>query len=142
MNTNDDIYKITSNPRGFCVIFNMLNFDGNSQLDRSDSIKSVSLVQDTFERLQFDVKIYQDLSDVQLRNKLREFLDKEECKSHDCFVLYIHSHGLENGFITKNNQIIGFNEIMKMFCNEDCREFINKPKIIFFDCCREGMLWN
>ena len=33
--TDDDIYKMTSNQRGFCVIFNMLNFDGNSQLVRS-----------------------------------------------------------------------------------------------------------
>ena len=136
---DDDIYKMTSNPRGFCVIFNMLNFDGNSQMDRSDSIQSVSLVQDTFERLQFDVKIYQDLSDEQLKNKLREFIDKEECKLHDCFVLYIHSHGKENGFITKNNKTIEFNEIIKMFCNKNCENFITKPKIIFFDCCRGSM---
>ena len=128
--TDDDIYKMTSNPRGFCVIFNMLNFDGNSQLDRSDSIKSVSLVQDTFERLQFDVKIYQDLSGEQLKNKLREYVNKEECKLHDCFVLYIHSHGKENGFITANMEKIGFitanmekigfNEIMEMLCNKNC----------------------
>ena len=102
---DDDIYKMTSNPRGFCVIFNMINFDGNNQLDRNDSIQSVSLVQDTFKRLKFDVKIYQDLSDEQLKNKLSEFVDKEECKSHDCFVVYIHSHGKENEFITKNNII-------------------------------------
>ena len=25
---NDDIYQMTSNPRGFCVIFNVLNFNG------------------------------------------------------------------------------------------------------------------
>ena len=64
---NDNIYKMTSIPRGFCVIFNMLNFDGNNQLDRSDSIQSVSLVQDTFKRLQFGVKIHQDLSYEQLK---------------------------------------------------------------------------
>ena len=29
-NKVDDIYKMTTNPRGFCVIFNMLNFDGNN----------------------------------------------------------------------------------------------------------------
>ena len=103
------------------------------------SNQSVSLVQDTFKRLQFDVKIYVDLSDEQLKNKLKEFVDKEESKSHDCFVLYIHSHGLENGFITANNKIIGFNEIKKVFCNKNCEKFINKPKIIFFDCCRGSM---
>ena len=117
----------------------MINYDGNNQLDRSDSIQSVSLVQDTFERLKFDVKINQDLSDVDLKNKLKEFLGKKECILHDCFVLYIHSHGKENGFITANMKKIGFNEIMQMFSNQNCKNFIKKPKIIFFDCCREGM---
>ena len=139
MTTDGDIYKMTSNPRGFCVIFNVLNFDGNDEMNRNDSLESVSLVQKTFQRLEFDVKIHQNLSDEQLKKRLRTFLDKEECKFHDCFVLYIHSHGLENGFITANNKIIGFNEIMKMFCNQNCKKFINKPKIIFFDCCRGGM---
>ena len=125
---DDDIYKMTSNPRGFCVIFNMLNFDGNNQMDRSDSIQSVSLVQDTFQQLQFDVKIYQYLSDKKLKNKLREFIDKEECKSYDYFVLYIHSHGLENGFVTANNKIIGFNEITKMFCNKNCSNSLKSQK--------------
>ena len=126
---------MTSNPRGFCIIFNMLNFDGNNQLDRSDSIQSVSLIQNTFERLQFDVKIHQDTSDKQLKEMLKEYVNKEECQLHDCFVLYIHSHGKENGFITKNNKIIRFNEIITVFCNENCRKLIKKPKIIFFDCC-------
>ena len=89
--------------------------------------------------MQFDVRIHQDSSDVELKNKLREFVNKEECKLHDCFVLYIHSHGKENGFITKNNETIVFNEIIKMFSNQNCKNFIKKPKIIFFDCCREGM---
>ena len=70
-NNVDDIYKMKSNPRGFCVIFNMLNFDGNNQSGRSDSIQLVSLVQDTFEQLQFDVKIHQDSSDKQLKKKVK-----------------------------------------------------------------------
>ena len=75
---DDDIYKMTSDPRGFCVIFNVLNFDGNRQQNRSDSIQSVSLVKDTFKRLKFDVKVYEDLSDEGFKNKLRELIDKEE----------------------------------------------------------------
>ena len=135
----NDIYKMTSNPLGYCVIINMVNFDGNTEIDRVDSIENVNLIRKTFEYLNFKVKPFQDLNDNQIKLKLNELISSEECDSHDCFVLYIHSHGLENGFITKNNVIIGFNEIIKIFCNQNCEKFINKPKIILFDCCRGGM---
>ena len=59
----DDIDKMILNLKGFCVIFNVLNFDGNCPLEKCDLIKSFSLIKDTFELLKFDVKIYQDLSD-------------------------------------------------------------------------------
>ena len=139
MTTDGDIYKMTSNPRGFCVIFNVINFDGKDEINRNDSLESVSLVQKTFQLLKFDVKIHQDLSDEQLKKMLREYVDKEDCKLHDCFVLYIHSHGKEKGFITANEKTIGFNEIVEIFCNERCLNFIKKPKIIFFYCCRGGI---
>lgn len=134
----DDIYKMTSIPRGFCVIINMVNFNGNDEQGRSDSVKSVSLINQRFEELKFKVIIYQDSSDVQIKNLLKELINKEECNLHNCFVLYIHSHGKENGFITANNKIVQFDEITKMFSNKNCKNFINKPKIILFDCCRTG----
>ena len=135
----NDVYKMNSNPIGFCAIFNFSSFDNNKYKSRDDSIESASSVRETFKRLQFDVRMFHDLNDQLFISKLKELINKKECESHDCFVLYINSHGLKDGFVTSNNNIIGFNEMMKFFSNENCKKFINKPKIIVFDCCREGM---
>ena len=65
-NILNDIYKMTSNPLGFCVIINIVNFDGNDQLERSDSIYNVHLIRETFKNLNFKVKMFQDLKDFEI----------------------------------------------------------------------------
>ena len=68
--------------------------------------------------------------------KLNEILNSEECNLHDCFVLYIDSHGKEHGFVTANNNVFEYHKIFELFCNANCQKLIGKPKIILFDCCR------
>ena len=137
-NINDDVYKMTSNPLGYCVIVNIINFDGAEERERSDSVKSVLLIEETFQKLNFIVKIFHDLSDVQMREKLTDLMSRDECDQHDCFVFYIHSHGQQNGFLMANNQVVKFHEVIQLFSDAKCKKFIGKPKLIFFDCCREG----
>ena len=64
---------MNSNPLEFCVIVNIINFDEDEQRERIDSVKSVLLIQETFEKLNFKVKIFHDLSDVQNRKKHKHF---------------------------------------------------------------------
>lgn len=131
-----DIYKMTSVPRGFCVIINTINFEGDEKKTRNDSIKGVDLICKAFEKLQFTVKIWIDLSDVDIKKKIKELYDRKECEGHDCFVLYVSSHGDNESFSTSNNKHITFDEIIRMFTDKKCKKFAKKPKIIFFDCCR------
>ena len=132
----DSVYKMTSNPLGFCVIINTVNIDGHEDLQRNNSIEYVNLIRKTFEHLNFKVKIFQDLKYKKIKLKINEILNSEECDKHDCFVLYIHSHGKEEGFITTNNRTMKFHEIYDLLSNAKCKKFINKPKLLFFDCCR------
>lgn len=136
--SDDDIYKMSSDPLGFCIIINIINFHGNDAQGRTNSIKSVYLMNNSFRKLKFDVRIHHDLDDNQLKEMLKGYLNKEECNKHDSFVLYIHSHGMKDGFFTANNNLMEFEEIIKIFANSTCKNFINKPKLIFFDCCRTG----
>lgn len=110
----NDTYKMTSEPRGFCVIINIINFDQDQYEERSDSIDNVYLIKKTFEQLSFTVKILINLSDVELKQKLVSLINSEECNSHDAFVLYIHSHGDQNGFVTANNKVIQFHQIINL----------------------------
>ena len=73
---------------------------------------------------------------MEIKETLKQVLNSEECNSHDCFVLYIHSHGKDSGFYTSNNNIIQFDQIIQLFSDENCKKFIGKPKLIFFDCGR------
>ena len=132
----DDVYKMTSNPLGFCVIINIINFDGKKELERSDSLESVYLISKAFKRLNFQIKPFQDLNDLEIKAKLSELLNSEECDSHDCFVLYIHSHGKEQGFYTSSNKVIKYDQVIQLFSNANCQKLIGKPKLIFFDCGR------
>ena len=50
-NIPKDAYNMTSDPSGYCVIINMVNFDGNSEDERNTLIKDVNFTRKTFEYL-------------------------------------------------------------------------------------------
>ena len=135
-NAQNDVYKMESDPSGYCVIINIINFDGSRNDERNDSIKSVHLIDNIFQYLNFKVKIFTDLKDFEIKSKLNELLNNKECDSHDCFVLYIHSHGKEQGFYTSSNKVIKYDQVIQLFSNANCQKLIGKPKLIFFDCGR------
>ena len=135
INNHKEIYKVTN---GFCLIINIINFDGNEELRRNGSEENVKLIKKAFEYHGFQVNDYCDLNDDQMINLINEQVNHEKCKSFDAFVLYIHSHGIQDTILCKNNNRIHFNQITQLFSDKKCQNLISKPKIIFLDCCRNG----
>ena len=148
INEIEKIYKIT---KGFCLIINIINFDRNEELRRNGSEQNVELIKEAFEYHGFHVNDYCDLNDDEMINLINEQVNHEKCKSFDAFVLYIHSHGLQDTILCKNSfdknendenvvnkKVIHFNQIIGLFSDQKCEYLKNKPKIIFFDCCRGG----
>lgn len=136
---NDDhVYKMSSIPTGFCVIINIINFNGREHLKRDGSEESVRLIKEAFEYNLFNALLYCDLTDDQILNEINELVKCEQCKEHDAFVLYIHTHGVQDTILCSNNRTLHFHEILNLFRDENCEYLTNKPKLIFFDCCREG----
>ena len=146
---NSEIYEMVKIPRGFCIIFNMIKFDDNPDLfkelqERTLSKENVNKLKELFEQLNFDVKIYENFTDEKLREKLKKIIEKlnsEQCVNHDAFILYIGTHGVENGFICSNTKIIQYQQIIHLFTDESVNKFKNKPKLLFFDCCRGGKIY-
>ena len=127
--------KISS---GICAIINICNFnDGHV---RFGSETSVNYIKKTFQQLCFDVKSFSDLNHIEIFSTINELIESEECKNHDAFVLYIHTHGIGETIISSNGMRIRTNDIIKLFANENCPNLVNKPKILFFDCCRQDDL--
>ena len=129
------IYKII---KGFCLIINIIDFDGQEKLRRDGSEENVKLIREAFEYHGFEVENHCNLNDEQIIKLINEKVNNENSKSNDAFVLYIHTHGIADSILCSNNKMIKFYEIIGLFQDEICENLINKPKLIFFDCCRNG----
>lgn len=132
---DDVIYKIKN---GFCMIINIMNFDEREDLKRNGSEESVKLIKEAFEQTGFNVIDYVHLTDAQILNKIDQQINKDQCKPYDAFVLYIHSHGIQDTILCKNNQIIQFYQIIQIFKDDNSENWKNKPKMMVFDCCKDG----
>ena len=144
---NENIYKIQ---KGFCLIINIINFDGNEDAKRNGSEKNVELIKEAFEYHGFQVNDYCDLNNNQVLDLIDEQVNNKKCKSFDAFVLYINTHGIHDTILCKNSyeknekdeivitKTIHFHEIIELFKDENCEYLLDKPKLIIFDCCRNG----
>ena len=138
---------------GFCVIINIKYFDGHQDYTRFYSENNVKNINKTFQFLNCKVKYYQEFdyhfTDEQVRNVIIESIKSREFNECDGFVLYIHTHGFENCFLTSNCQLIFRHQIIEMFKTENILHLNDDgkwkkddsfykimPKIIVFDCCR------
>ena len=149
-NSKTDSYIIKN---GFCVIMNIKYFDGHEDYTTHGSEKDVKNINKTFEFLNCKIKYYKEFdyhfTDKQVKNVIIKSIKSKEFNECDGFVLYIHTHGFENSFLTSNCQLILFNEIVDMFKTDNILHlndgiqwekddlfYKNMPKIIIFDCCR------
>ena len=144
---NEDIYRIRN---GFCLIINIVNFDGREELRRDGSEENVKLIKEAFEYHGFKVNDHCNLNDDQVLDLIDKQVNDKECKLYGAFVLYIHTHGIADKILCTNSyeknekneyvlaKAIHFYEIIELFEDENCEHLLNKPKLIFFDCCRNG----
>ena len=143
----DEKYKIK---KGFCLIINIINFDGREDIKRNGSEENVKLIEEAFKCHRFEVVIKTDLNNDEMIEVINEQVTNTKCESLDAFVLYIHTHRIADHILCKNSygkdeenknivtNVIHFNKIIKLFSDKNCEKLLKKPKIIFFDCCRTG----
>ncbi|UXI15095.1 Protein spitz [Sarcoptes scabiei] len=128
-----DFYPI--NKKGYCLIINNENFE--TITPRHGSSKDVEKLYDTFsECLDFRVDVHTDMKRKNLLELLKQVCSDESLSNFDMFVLIIMSHGFSSHIICSDEEYISYSEIMMKFSNQNCTFMANKPKIIFFNCCR------
>jgi len=133
-----EFYPMKYNPRGYCLIFNNYDFPNHSYEypHRHGSVDEAKRLKDIFEQLYFKVQVMDNSVMADTLKTIEEYSQKEELKRHDCFVLIVLSHGKSGGFITSDGQYIPFKEVVEQLNNKNCQNLINKPKLLFFSCCR------
>ena len=143
---SEDVYTMTSKPRGIALIINNESFvpsteqtkkeQEKEQLDnRLGSEKDVQALQKLFEALDFKVKTERNIG----KQKILEVLDNtchEDHSAYDCFVLCLMSHGKEGIFYGADGETVPLETVCDLFSNSNCRTLKGKPKLIFIQACR------
>ncbi|XP_054162806.1 caspase-7-like [Oppia nitens] len=131
----DDYYRMTSKVRGFCLIFNIFEFQNTNEM-REGSVAEANRLKTVFEQLLFDVKVMDNPHKKAIDTYINDYSQRDELKNHDAFILIVLSHGVSHGFKASDGQYISFKDIAEKLNNMNCHNLVNKPKLLFFSCCR------
>lgn len=133
----DDIYPMTSRPRGYCVIINNQKFTGLPF--RTGSRADADRLSDVFSQLYFDILRYDNVTSLQMIELLKNKIAGDQAlENHDALAVIILSHGSEDGIFGTEDSIVSVDTILELFNNRNCPLLMNKPKMFFLSACRGG----
>ncbi|XP_014047006.1 caspase-8 [Salmo salar] len=124
-------YRMTSLPRGHCLIINNVHF--NELGERKGSDKDVVVLEDVFQWLGFKVTVLLDQTAVQAREELKRFGDETH---GDAFVCCVLSHGDKGVIYGTDDEPISTNDLFSPFKSTNCSTLVGKPKAFFIQACR------
>ncbi|XP_029314236.1 CASP8 and FADD-like apoptosis regulator [Cottoperca gobio] len=116
-----DLYKFNTNPRGLCVIIDCVGNDGE-------------MLEQTFKALHFKVALFKWLSVDDTLMALRGIFSQRENLVHDCFVCCIISRGTANHLLGTDSYGSGLllDNVRRLFTGDACPMLAGKPKLFFF----------
>ncbi|XP_061083020.1 caspase-8-like isoform X1 [Conger conger] len=130
-NTELSEYRMTSLPRGHCLIFNYEHF--KNLKEHKGSSEDAEALRQVFDWLGFRVSVLEDQTAGQMRAALRRF----SCMDHgDCFVCCVLSHGTEQGVYGQDGELVPIQDILSLFNGASCPSLVDKPKVFFFQACQ------
>ena len=130
-------YNMDHEKRGIALIINISKYDDPNPFEleeREWSIKDVENLIKTLNYLEFDLDLPQNLTKSEIKERLKQIATEIDHGDFDCFLCVAMSHGNGDKIVTKDNEFIGFEEIMAPI--KSCPSLVNKPKMFFFQACR------
>ncbi|KAG7467394.1 hypothetical protein MATL_G00152870 [Megalops atlanticus] len=131
-------YKMTSLPRGYCLIFNNEHFEPSTSLkERKGSSQDAAALSQVFSWLGFTVETLAD----QTAQDMRGALQRCSGAGHgDAFVCCVLSHGTQQGVYGHDGQLVPVPEILSAFNGAGCPALAGKPKVFFIQACQGKQL--
>ncbi|KAI4885378.1 hypothetical protein NFI96_020332 [Prochilodus magdalenae] len=126
-------YKMSSVPRGFCVIINNMKFDPPLK-DRNGSDADEESLKEVFTWLRFTPEVHRDQTAQQMKDLFRHLSQRHH--EGDCFVCCILSHGDKEGVYGTDGVVVPNEDIFAPFRGSSCRSLAGKPKVFFIQACR------
>ncbi|XP_070209039.1 caspase-3-like [Littorina saxatilis] len=143
-NTNQ-LYKMSSRPRGHCLIINNREFYKDPEIQGAIELTSrpgTNLDRDKllvlFGGLEFIVTCRNNLTDSQI---LRQLNVTADLPHDDCnmFVCCIMSHGAEGRVYGANGVTVTISSLTRPFTAQLCPSLAGKPKLFFLQACQGVM---
>ncbi|XP_015782014.1 caspase-7 [Tetranychus urticae] len=135
MKQGENIYEVKSNPRGFCLIVNNIDFEIFDQ--RLSAEEDGVFLASIFEQLGFAMNYFKNMSASDIEAVFQKYSKMEELKEHDALVCVIMSHGLKSDLIVGSDGLyVRLETLLSYFNNFNCPYLMNKPKLFFIQACR------
>ncbi|NWI70068.1 CASP8 protein, partial [Todus mexicanus] len=138
-----EVYKMTSRPRGVCLILNNHNFAKareavpelrNMKNRDGTDVDAAALIR-VFSKLHFKMEECKDLTAEEIRKTVNIYR-REDHKDRDCFVCCILSHGKKGIIYGVDGQEVPIQELTTSFTGQNCRSLAGKPKVFFVQACQ------
>ena len=129
-----NIYKMTSKPRGIAIIINNKNFVSQLTL-RSGSTVDVHNLWDLFNYLGFNPQYHHNKTHTEMRQILNDIAGMDHDK-YDCLMVAILTHGNYGDVLYGTTGVITIQEVIEIFSSKRCPTLIGKPKIFIIQACR------
>ncbi|MGH0117650.1 UNVERIFIED_CONTAM: hypothetical protein FKN15_041842 [Acipenser sinensis] len=137
-----DAYKMTSRPRGYCVIINnkdferaRLKFPSRPLNNRKGTDIDAVYLTKVFKWLHFEVVQYNDQTAGEIRSTMERYCQQDH-SNRDCFVCCILSHGLKGAIEGTDGSSVSIREITSYFTGSRCPSLKEKPKVFFIQACQ------
>uniref|UniRef100_F6QK70 Caspase-9 n=1 Tax=Monodelphis domestica TaxID=13616 RepID=F6QK70_MONDO len=139
---NDVVYTLNSDPCGYCLIINNVDFCASSGLSsRKGSNIDCEKMHNRFQALHFAVEVERNLSAKGMGAALQQLAERDH-SALDCCVVVILSHGCQASHIQFPGAIhgtdgasISVERIVNIFSGSRCPSLGGKPKLFFIQAC-------
>lgn len=130
-------YKMTSKPRGYCVIINNQIFHGGRNLgERKGTDIDEEKLKDVFgDHLEFQVDVHRNATSTEIRRICQDYSQKDH-RQFDCLVFCILSHGSTGAVYGTDSISVLIKDITACFTASRCPTLAEKPKLFFFQACQ------
>jgi hypothetical protein len=122
-------YKMDHPRRGLAIVLNHKNFNNNAQQRNGTNIDRKK-IKATLKKLDFEVKIYDDLCATEIMDIL-EKVRKQNHYDADCICLVVLSHGGE-GIVSAKDETYPIKKLWEPFTADRCPSLAGKPKLFLF----------
>ncbi len=91
-----------------------------------------------FEQLLFDVELLYDKRVDEMRTRLETLAKEKRLAKDQALVVMIISHGCDEKVEGVDKKVLSVRTIVNLFSEDNCKSLSRKPKLFFFNCCRDS----